>query len=162
MSQYTAQDHDEPIVVAAYFRDESGNEIVPSSIPEWGSNDPTVAKVTSTTADGLKGLVTFGRPGTATISVYAEGPNDSKLVAEGVVRVEPGEAAKAELTFSPNTGTDAYPETQPTPPPVVPSAVVTPTTPAYPTSTPDPAATVTSAPDAAKVEDVDTEPVVAG
>lgn len=102
MGDIILKDSDPAAHVAVEFFDAKGVPTTPDDVPQWATSDATVATVTPA-ADGLTAMVAPGVASAtpATISVTSTDKDGTKIVGSGHVTVEPGEAATANLTFTP-------------------------------------------------------------
>lgn len=89
------------VVVTAVFEDASGAPRKVVGTPAWASSDTSIATVTPA-ADGLSASIVGVAPGTATITVKAEGdptPGNDTIEGEIDVTVIETEATQVVLTL---------------------------------------------------------------
>lgn len=99
MSDVVARDSDAPLTATAIFVDATGNPTTPDDTPQWASSNETVARVSSTTIDGTKAVISLGIPGAAIVTCTSVDVDGTKIVLSGGITVQAGEAVNGEITF---------------------------------------------------------------
>lgn len=110
MASVEVLDTQEPFGGSVAFLDIKGNLTNPDDVPQWSSDNETVATV-SADESGLSGIVTLtGTLGAAVISVDSTDTDGTQIHAEGTVTVKSSEAVSGSVTFDvPDTATATPP-----------------------------------------------------
>jgi hypothetical protein len=111
MADLIVKDSDAPATAAVVLTDAQGNPTTPDQTPTWAEDSNGTVLTLTPSGDGLSCLLTWVAPGTANVTFSVTDNDGTKIVATGSVQVDPGEAVKATISFTPG------PIPQPTPTP---------------------------------------------
>lgn len=99
MGMIAVQDDAAPLSATVVFLDAEGNETTADDVPQWSSDNDSVASVESS-EDGMTGTVTIGSPGAAVISVDTTNEDGTSVHSQGTITVLPGDAVSGDVEFA--------------------------------------------------------------
>jgi len=118
MADLVLKDSDPPFSATVELVDAMGNPTVPDipvgepGGPLWAEDSNGTVIILETSADGMTVTGTPVAPGTANLTFSVTDSDGTSIVATGSVEVDPGEAVKATISFTPGV---APVNPQPTP-----------------------------------------------
>ena len=117
MADLVVRDSDPDATVSVTLLDAQGNPTTPDTIPEWAEDSNGTVLTLTPAADGLSATLSWKAPGTSNVTFSVTDNDGTKVVGTGSVQVDPGEAVKVQLNFTPGQAPTPAPQPSPAPTP---------------------------------------------